>query len=364
MKRLIKNAIGIGAISVIVITIYSCGGGKKEPVTELKGKETLVEGESPSPASDEGTTFVCLAGKLNVSPAPGTGSNVVGAISRGERILHLGDTKYLREDPSGYTTWSNVRLSDGTEGWVADIFIVTLEDFKFFEEVDNAARSGDAAATEAGIKAMKTGAGDLRYSPSPDGEKYLISIDGSTMHYFVMLGNGFIAGFEAVVVSEVHWSYDSRFFAIDVGMCVGRGLSVFKVDTMAKVLNDSVWSYNYDFARGTGVLVWVSTLNYNDIEYPLIGGPATKGDAIYTHEIQHTMEMMPCVYVFDCNTGEKYMAAAPDVTTFRERDGYGRVVILKPTGTFAANPLFELVSETGVYKEWVGKEVEGWLTEE
>jgi hypothetical protein len=51
------------------------------------------------------------------------------------------------------------------------------------------------------------------------------------------------------------------------------------------------------------------------------------------------------------------------VDVYAEADDYGCFVTLKPTEAFAANPLFEPVSETEVYKEWVGEEVEGCLSD-
>ena len=68
--------------------------------------------------------------------------------------------------------------------------------------------------------------------------------------------------------------------------------------------------------------------------------------------------------VHNLKTGETFMAAGPDLATITETNGYIRDVTLKPTERFTENPLFEAVSKAGVYREWVGRPVNGCLSEE
>jgi len=150
------------------------------------------------------------------------------------------------------------------------------------------------------------------------------------------------------------WIYGSRYWA---SPSVGD-FSVYDCNSMkAVIVAARFWTKPYEFMEEPEILIWVGCIEFGEIGYPLVDGPASKPDYsanVADFSFDHTF----CLRVYEFATGDSYVAAAPDLTTLSKgEDGYGHYVILRPTERFAATPLFGAVSETGIYKEHVGEPI-------
>lgn len=353
-------------IALLVALVFGVSCGKADDAADngetINGEETTERiSEEPGDESEkEQSELICLAENLNVHAEPGTASKVVGAISRGELVTKItrGRGEYLPDDPSGYIDWWNVELPNGTEGWVARMFVIDYEAFKQLEEVDLAAKSGDSAKTEAAIKAYideADGTDDNTsrgYSRSPDGSMFAISDGfGGIGGFKITVGYGVssrapLGGYETLG----RWIYGSRYWSVNTH----RRLNVYESNSMKAVFRPSCWRGVHKYVEEREILVWLGYIEIEEIEYPLINGPVTEPD--YSANIPNPNYLecdgILCLMVYEFATGKSYMAAAPDLTTLSKDH-----VILKPTERFASNPLFKPVSETEVYKEWVGMPV-------
>jgi hypothetical protein len=340
--------------------------GEFIPITPLTA-EIFWEGER---------SVTCLTEKLNVRAEPGTASDVVGSMSRGDRVFLIGDDEGKRlDDPSGYNDWLNVALLDGTEGWVARMFVIDGEVYERLEDIERAAKTGDGANTEAAIevyinKELETELGYWSsYSRSPDGGKFAITInvDDNSIDlrsFIVTVGYGISSWSPCPTyyTSRGEWVCDSKYWVISVKPqdVSGGVLEIYEADSMRALLDTSSCGGDYSFVNEPEALVWVPRLEKRGIAYPLVNGPAAEPD--YSAKAAaingFNREDLPCVIVYEFATGNTYMAAAPDLTTLSETN-YGYEVTLKPTERFTANPLSGPVSGTEVYKKWVGDPVNG-----
>jgi hypothetical protein len=381
MKKVIITGLALLAISTLSLFLPACCESGKEKFDRLSETEkscddqtTVYTDNVKETPGEEQPVSVCLSEKLNVRAEPGTASKVVGVISRGERVQQFGDIEYSRDDPSGYAEWANIRLSDGTEGWVAEMFVIDIEAYEKLEDVERAAKTGDSARTEAAVKAFIKKvevAPDYivknKYYRSPDGGKFALSTDIGG--FIITVGYGVSSRAPLGGIQRTgEWQYGSKYWSVRTGDCAAGGFEVYETDSMKPVLKTYIWLHNYEFLGGSEILVWPTTIDDREIDYPLVGGPATEPDykslAKAAGINYFDYYYAPCLMVYTLETGDSYMAAASDFTTLTEAEGYACNVTLKPTERFTTNPLFGPVSKTEVYKEWVGKPVNGCLSEE
>ncbi|MCO6452738.1 MAG: SH3 domain-containing protein [Caldilineales bacterium] len=81
-----------------------------EPPTSTPEPETSTPTPEPSTATPESGPAVIADSPINVRGGPGTGFAVVGSLTGGERAPILGRTND--------SSWWQIELADGTEGWV------------------------------------------------------------------------------------------------------------------------------------------------------------------------------------------------------------------------------------------------------
>ena len=104
-------------IPVIIVFMCSCGmkdklGKKEEPVKEEPKKESVKEG----PVSEKAPEFTAPSGKMvfvteplvNIRSGPGMKNKVLTKVKKGDGLEVLGEIG----------SWYNVKLPDGTEGWI------------------------------------------------------------------------------------------------------------------------------------------------------------------------------------------------------------------------------------------------------
>jgi hypothetical protein len=108
MKRLINTTIGISIIGIIVIAVYSCGGGEDE--AGKAGGRLESGGETSNPGYEYRRAHVCVL-EMNFRTEPSADATRV----TGHEVLYWGiEFDVLKEEGD----WVRVRLDDGTEGWL------------------------------------------------------------------------------------------------------------------------------------------------------------------------------------------------------------------------------------------------------
>ncbi len=101
----------------VIVFMCSCGmkdklGKKEEPVKEETKKESVKE----EPVSEKAAEFTAPSGKavfvtdplVNIRSGPGMKNKVLTTVKKGDELEVLGEIG----------SWYNVKLPDGTEGWI------------------------------------------------------------------------------------------------------------------------------------------------------------------------------------------------------------------------------------------------------
>jgi hypothetical protein len=365
MKNLLTAAL-------LAALVFSVGCGEAEdaangPESANEDSESEEATEETRETTDERPELICVAEKLNVYSEPGTTSRVVGEISRGETVSLIDDDyhEYVPDDPSGYIDWWNVKLDEGTEGWVARMFVVDYGGYMELEEVDRAAKTGTSANTEEAIKALIEGTDEAEYffegeySRSPTGKMFAISSEvGDVFDYrgfMITVGYGVSSHAPLKKYGELgQWMYDGRYWS---NPSVGN-FGIYDCNAMNAVIVADMWWASHEYSEESEVILWEGLIGFDEIEYPLVGGPVTKPD-IPDLDAEYYDDYIRCLEVYDLTTGVHYLAAAPDLSTWPKEknwsgNGYIYEAVWKPTEKFAANPLFGPVSETEIYKNNVG----------
>jgi len=106
-----------------IVFMCSCGmkdklGKKEEPVKEETKKEEVAKKESAKeePVSAKAAEFAAPSGKtvsvtgplVNIRSGPGMKNKVLTTVKKGDELEVLGEIG----------SWYNVKLPDGTEGWI------------------------------------------------------------------------------------------------------------------------------------------------------------------------------------------------------------------------------------------------------
>jgi SH3-like domain-containing protein len=111
-------------ITVIIVCMCSCGmkdklGKKEEPVKEETKKEEVAKKESikeEQPIAEKAAELTAPSGKMvsvtgplvNIRNGPGMKHKVLTTVKEGDELEVLGEIG----------SWYNVKLPDGTEGWI------------------------------------------------------------------------------------------------------------------------------------------------------------------------------------------------------------------------------------------------------
>ncbi len=375
MRKAIVLGLALIVTGVALLSLPACKKTGKEKVDKMSEMEKRTDGQTTvytDNVAEETPAVICLARKLNIHSEPDSDAKTITTVKRNDMFTVL-DDKYpnIKLD---YRRWLLVETADGIQGWIPEMFAIDIEAYKQLEGVDDAAKTGDSVKTKKAIKSfiknVETDPDYIvknKYFRSPDGGKFAISTDIGG--FMVTVGYGVSSRAPLGGIERTgEWQYGSKYWSIRTGDCASGGFIVYETESMKPVLETMIWRSNYEFLTEGEIVVWPTPLEERKIEYPLVNGPATEPDykaSTRAAGIKYfSYNLAPCLMVHDFATGSSYMAAAPDLTTVTEADGYIYEVTLKPTETFAANPLFGPVSETEVYKEWVGKEVNGCLSEE
>ncbi|MCP4229707.1 MAG: SH3 domain-containing protein [bacterium] len=375
MRKAIVLGLALIVTGVALLSLSACKKTGKEKVDEMSEIEMRTDDQTTvytDNFTEEITTIVCLARELNVRAEPDSGAKTIATVSRGDTFAVLDDKYPAPTLAPGYDHWLEIETADGTRGWVPGVFVIGIEAYKQLEGVDYAAKTGDSAKTEKAIKAFnkRVEADDLCenfYKRSSDGEKFAIS--SGPGGFIVTVGYGVSSRAPLGGLSRTgSWQYGSKYWSIRGGDCAMGGLTVYDAESMKSVLETNVWLSNYEFSTEAEIVVWPTPLDKRKIEYPLVNGPKSEPDykaLAKAAGIEYfTRDFAPCLMVCNLKTGDSYMAAGPDLTTITEAEGYVCDITLKPTERFITNPLFEPVSNAKIYREWVGKPVNGCLSEE
>ncbi len=226
-------------------------------------------------------------------------------------------------------------------------------------------RSGDAAATAAALEDYSAAVEQIdaemginnRVYPAPGGEFFAVSAgpDG----FMITLGAGVTSRAPmGGLGSTGEWRFGSEYWSLHGGTTPTRAHMVYQPPSMRLVNVTTVLGGNYEYLEEPRLLIWPTTLDERRIDYPLVDGPSNEPNLA---QVAPGLERwaLPCLMVFDFADEEHIQAATPDISTLQPRESASWIfdVILKPTTAFTADELFEVVSQSDIYRKYVGKQI-------
>ncbi|MEQ9217865.1 MAG: SH3 domain-containing protein [Cyclobacteriaceae bacterium] len=115
-------------ILLLAIAVYSCGGSQSQSQSETSTTEA-----APEEAAPKEVEAVSIWDKISIRETPSDKGEYVTSLSLGEKLTYLG----VEETSADDKVFLNVRLNDGTEGWVRSEFVAPeAEPAAFIEETN------------------------------------------------------------------------------------------------------------------------------------------------------------------------------------------------------------------------------------
>ncbi len=128
-------------ILLLAIAVYSCGGSQSQSQSETSTTEA-----APEEAAPKEVEAVSIWDKISIRETPSDKGEYVTSLSLGEKLTYLG----VEETSTDDKVFLNVRLNDGTEGWVRSEFVaaeaepaVLIEETNIYKRPDLLTKTDD-----------------------------------------------------------------------------------------------------------------------------------------------------------------------------------------------------------------------------
>jgi len=106
-------------ILLLAIAVYSCGGSQSQSKTETSNAEASTTEETSGEEAPREMEAVSIWDKISIRKTPSDKGDYVTSLSLGEKLTYLG----VEETSADDKVFFQVRLNDGTEGWVRSEFV-------------------------------------------------------------------------------------------------------------------------------------------------------------------------------------------------------------------------------------------------